>query len=82
MTYYVEAHLNGRVQFLHLAEWCDQHCLSDDVYYDGGSWHDNIVGTVLPHLKFHNEEDALLYVLAFGGRVSTTIPIRQDKEII
>lgn len=77
MTVYVKALLNGRSQFRRTAIWLDEHGITDSVFYDRGSWQDSVVGNVLPHLKFEKEEDALLYVLAFGGVVSKTIPVRQ-----
>ncbi len=53
--------------------WVEQSGAIDAEYHPGG-WEDNVVAYVKPHLRFACEEDALTYVLTYGGECSATIP--------
>ena len=80
MTWYVVIPpLNGRVGFVDLAEDLLNKGFEDRVEYFSGGWIDNMVTAVYPHLKFENEDDAIAYVLACGGTVTTKLPIRLDN---
>lgn len=46
-----------------------------------GGWADKTPHTVLPHLKFENEVDAMAYILAHGGEYSNTIPV-YNREVV
>jgi len=75
MTVYVQVDkINGRQDFFKLANRLTRLGFSDTVMYNEGGWQDKSVEGVLPHLKFEDEQDATAYVLAFGGRVSKTVP--------
>lgn len=79
MTWYVPIQrLNGRSEFLNLVEKLNVNGFGDRVEYYPGGWADNIVQLSTPHLKFENEDDALAYVLAFGGELSRTVPVNAN----
>jgi len=75
MVYVKIERLNGRRDHANLGEWLNQSGLGEVDYCEGG-WNDRQLGTLLPHLKFENEEDAVAFVLAHGGEISRTLPIR------
>lgn len=75
MTVYVRIkRLNGRFDFVRLADELQRKGFEDRVEYHQGGWMDHMVKHVLPHLKFEEHDDALAYVLAYGGKVSDKIP--------
>lgn len=61
---------------LELAERLNDSRYGDNVEYNTGGWMDKEIHTVLPHLKFDEEQDAIAYVLTYGGTVSKTLPYR------
>ena len=74
MTVYVKIdRLKSMEQQLILGNWLLQVGITE-VNYSHGGWYDNLVNNTSPHLKFKNEEDAIVYVLAHGGKISRTIP--------
>ena len=80
MTVYVKIkRLNGRNDFLRLAWELQRKGFEDRVEYHQGGWEDKVVPKVAPHLKFENHDDALAYVLAYGGEVSKEIPEYQPS---
>ena len=81
MTWYVEINpVNGRYEFCQLVEKLQSSGAGERIEYFGGGWMDKSVSTISPHLKFEFEDDALAYVLAHGGTVSTEPP--QKKPYI
>lgn len=75
MTLYVVIdRINGRNGLAVLAEKLQRLGFDDTVQYNEGGWTDTGMGIAYPHLKFENEEDAVAYVLAFGGKVSKFLP--------
>lgn len=77
MTWYVEIDpVNGRYEFCRLVEKLQSSGSGDRIEYFSGGWMDKSVNIVSPHLKFEFEDDALAYVLANGGTVSTKPPER------
>ena len=75
MTVYVQvSKINGRYEFSNLAYRLKRLGFLDTVLYNEGGWQDISYEIVLPHLKFEDEQDATAYVLAFGGKVSKTVP--------
>jgi hypothetical protein len=76
MTWYVKIpKINGRINFVLLAEQLGIRGFDDRVEYHEGGWEDNVLETTLPHLKFEFEDDAIAYILAYGGEISKTVPI-------
>jgi hypothetical protein len=77
MIYYIRIKkLNGRRDFVELAEKLYDRGYDDRVEYHAGKeipYGQGLEG-IDPHLKFNNEEDALAYVLAYGGTILTHIP--------
>lgn len=81
MTWYVEIPaVNGRHEFLQLIVRLDERGFGDRVDYCQGGWFDTTPDSVQPHLKFENADDALAYVLAYGGELTKTIPIRHSGQ--
>lgn len=77
MTWYVEIpKINGRFEFVDLVEKLNIKGFEDRVEYYSGGWADDMLETTQPHLKFENEDDALAYILAYGGAISRTVPVR------
>lgn len=76
MWYVAIDRINGRYRFAELADKLRIRGFEERVEYSEGGWQDYMMHTVQPHLKFENEDDALAYVLAFGGEISKEIPIR------
>ena len=75
--YYITVDLlNGRRDFYELACKLSERGYEDRVEYNPGGWRDNQISIVLPHLKFLNEDDALAYVLSYGGNISRCVPTR------
>ncbi len=75
MTVYVSIESAiGRFQLLSLAEKLIERGFGDRVEYNAGGWQDRSFGIIRPHLKFENHDDAMAYVLAFGGTVSSEPP--------
>jgi len=75
MTWYVAIKaLNGRHDFARLAMDLEPLGFEDRVEYSGGGWQDQMVHNVLPHLKFEHQDDAIAYVLKFGGQAIQHLP--------
>jgi len=75
MTVYVKIkRLNGRNDFARLAFELQIRGFEDRVEYHQGGWDDGCVHSVSPHLKFEEHDDALAYILAYGGEISNKIP--------
>jgi len=75
MTAYIKIkRLNGRNDFAELALQLQSKGFEDRVEYHQGGWDDKRVYIIAPHLKFDYHDDALAYVLAYGGEVSMIIP--------
>jgi len=75
MTVYVKIkRLNGRNDFAMLAWQLQQKGFEDRVEYHQGGWDDHNTYTIAPHLKFDYHDDALAYVLAYGGDISKEVP--------
>ena len=66
--------LNGRHQLMLLAEKLLTKGFDDRVEYHEGGWSDGMIRNTAPHLRFESEDDAIAYVLAYGGTYSTKIP--------
>lgn len=82
MPYYIQIErLNGRKDFYNLAVTLDERGYDDRVEYYGGGWDDKEVSNVFPHLRFLNEEDALAYVLTYGGNILTEVPTQQKAQV-
>lgn len=77
MTCYVQIpRINGRFDFVELVDKLNIRGFEDRVEYSEGGWRDYMMFTVQPHLKFENEDDALAYVLAFGGEITKSLPVQ------
>ena len=75
MTLYIQVEkINGRNGLAELAEKLSRLGFEDTVLYNEGGWQDNSIEIAHPHLRFENEQDAVAYVLAFGGRISKVLP--------
>jgi hypothetical protein len=75
MTIYVKIErLNGRNAFALLAWELQQKGFDDRVEYFQGGWMDKELDHIHTHLKFEEHDDALAYVLAYGGEISNEIP--------
>jgi hypothetical protein len=75
MTWYIAVdRINGRYNFYDLISRISPNGFGDRVEYSDGGWVDHIPSTVLPHLKFDYEDDAIAYSLAFGGKIITYLP--------
>ena len=81
MFYVAIPRINGRNDMLELAKKLEGHGYGDNVEYNMGGWMDREINTVLPHLKFDEEQDAIAYVLTYGGAVSRSLPYR-DLDIV
>lgn len=80
MTWYVEIpFVIGRTQFLELSEKIDSKELGENVEYNSGGWEDGSCNIVRPHLKFDELDDALIYVLSYGGEITKHIPVKVFK---
>ena len=79
MYYIVIPRINSRLAFFELVKKLEERGYDDRVEYCDGGWADNEIQSVLSHLKFSNKEDALAYVLTYGGSVLTEIPLRKIK---
>ena len=66
--------LNGRRDAYELASRLEPKGFDDRVEYYAGGWEDQYIGNIAPHLKFEYEEDAIAYVLAYGGEISRDLP--------
>lgn len=75
MSYYVRFRIKGRNDFCIISEQLLEKGFQDRIEYFNGGWHDELVPIVEPHLKFENEDDAIAFVLAFGGKVETDKPL-------
>mgnify|MGYP003657946187 CR=1 FL=1 len=77
MSFYIKIKaLNGRQGFFELSEKLNIKGFEDRVEYYAGDWEDNDVYASWPHLKFEHEDDALAYILAYGGEIRNTVPRR------
>lgn len=76
MWYVAIPRLSGRKNFFELADKLQIRGFAERVEYSDGGWQDYMMHTVRPHLKFESEDDAIAYVLTFGGEISREIPIR------
>lgn len=75
--WYVEVErISGRYKFVEIVEKLNIRGFEDRVEYSEGGWQDMMLHTVSPHLRFSCEDDALAYVLAFGGEITKELPIR------
>jgi len=75
MSFYVEVErINGRYGLAEISAKILDRGFEDRISYNEGGWYDTETTTVKPHLKFEHEDDALAYVLAFGGVISRKIP--------
>lgn len=82
MMYYIAIDkINGRQEFFNLAADLDVRGYDDRVEYFGGGWDDMEISTVLPHLRFLREDDALAYVLTYGGHIVTEVPTQQRAQV-
>lgn len=59
---------------MELAEKLKPKGFDDRVLYNEGGWADKSIHNIAPHLMFENEDDAIAYVLAYGGEVSKELP--------
>jgi hypothetical protein len=76
MTWYVAIKaLNGRHDFARLAMQLEPLGFEDRVEYCRGGWEDQEIKTILPHLKFEDKDDAVAYVLKFGGKAVQHLPV-------
>ena len=86
MTCYVTVQrLNGRRDFYNLATILDARGFGDRVEYYSGSVAKDGIDTIRPHLKFKEDEDALAYILAYGGEISKEMPsysIERNEDFI
>lgn len=74
MNYFVKIiPLNGRYAKAELVSKLNACGISEAEYFPGG-WLDNSMSNVFPHLRFQDEEDALMYALKFGGEVLNEPP--------
>jgi len=75
VTYYIHINkLNGRSDFAKLAEKLYDRGYDDKVEYHPGGQIGDTIDWVSPHLKFVEEQDALAYVLAYGGTILRELP--------
>ncbi len=81
MFYVAIPRINGRQDMLDLAQKLNSHGYGDNVEYNVGGWMDKEIHTVLPHLRFDEEQDAIAFVLTYGGVVSRTLPYRDLSSI-
>lgn len=42
--------------------------------YNPGGWSDRLLKRIQPHFKFNDKEDALLFVMKYGGNCSEEMP--------
>ena len=78
MTVYVKIdRINGRNDFYNIVKSLNELGVVAE-YYRGG-WGDYRIPLSAPHLKFEDEEDALIYILKFGGELLKEIPT-QDMQ--
>lgn len=74
MTFYVKIdRINGNSEWYPLVHKLHEGGYKNVEYHEGG-WVDNCVYSAAPHLKFEVEEDALAYVLTYGGECYREIP--------
>jgi hypothetical protein len=81
MFYVVIPRINGRQDMLNIATTLDERGYEGRVEYNEGGWMDRELETVLPHLRFNDEQDAIAYVLTYGGMVSKTLPYRDFDNV-
>lgn len=82
MTSFVQiAPLNGRRAFMDLAEKLEEGGYDGRVEYFAGGWQDKEVDMIAPHLKFACEDDALAFVLTYGGKVTNEVPIKKAQHL-
>jgi hypothetical protein len=74
--WYVAVGQMTRRHLVLFSETLEKKGFEDRVEYSEGGWNDYMLHSVEPHFRFENEDDALAFVLAFGGTVSTEIPVR------
>jgi len=82
MTWYVQVpRINGRINFYLLCAEFNQNGYGDRVqYFEGDSgWHDILTATILPHLKFEYEDDAVAYTLKYGGTATKNLPTLNNQ---
>lgn len=81
MTVYIQIEpLNGRRSVYDLASKLETKGFGDGVEYNSGGWNDRQLGNIAPHLKFEDDEDAIAFVLAYGGKISKTLPVASTWE--
>ena len=84
MTTYVkiDSHLSQH-ELVQLAEKLINKGFSGSIEYFSGGWTDSSVSNIAPHLKFNSEDEALIYVLTYGGEMSRDVPkIFPDQNYI
>lgn len=80
MTWYVAIpRVNGRINFFIMADMLRSKGFGDRVEYHEPGWMDLSPNRVLPHLKFEYEDDAIAYVLTFGGEMKESVPCLDNK---
>lgn len=73
--YVIIERINGRYGYARLSEKLVELGLGEATeYYEGDDM-------VRPHLRFLDDQDALAYVLVFGGEVKEEIPFIVDKVL-
>lgn len=76
MTHFVNIRpVNGRHDFFDLVNRLKAQGI-EDAEYSAGGWVDGSLQVAEPHIKFAREDDALAFVLAYGGIYCTEKPMR------
>ena len=74
MIYYVAIDpINGRKDLARLVDRFHEFGIYNAEYHSGG-WDDHSPSHIMPHIRFLDEEEALLYTLKVGGKVLTVMP--------
>lgn len=77
--YYVRVErFNGRRDYYRLADIFDSRGFGNNIEYNEG-WEERD-RKVHPHLRFLDEQDALAYVLAFGGEIKREMPFSARND--
>lgn len=80
MMWYVPIkRIKGMHDYCALIDHLNSHGFADRVEYHPGGWDDCSTLTMLPHLKFEASDDAIAYVLAFGGTVHKDLPVLHNN---
>jgi len=54
-------------------EWCCEYCVGK-VKFHPGQWEPGLVHFVRPYYEFENKDDAILFLLTYGGEYSSNPP--------